>query len=554
MPKTLFQKLNNLYWDDETIDLVKEYLTTGQFPDDFSDYKKAKWTTNYANFSVVNDEIHYDDGDIHLTVIPNDEVEVTMHDIYTNPDEGYGLGIQSFYEKIRHRYLNISRKQVAIFLKKQSAYQIAKHPRPIVNKPIVANYPNDRWAIDLIDMSLYENTNRHYNWILTGIDYFSKKVMATPLRNKEDDTVLEGLEKIINEQMEDTLPHLLQSDNGSEFKNYVMKDWANHHHVKQIFTDTNTPTGNALVENFNLFLRKMIREGFIRHNSTNWVDHLQNYVNSRNDSKHTVTKRKPDDLWRRGTVFNVKTDQEIVETRAKLVEKAKKRLTSAKNFELQVGDHVRASNAKLYYTIRAIIKKGKGKNVPVKWSPEIYRVSMVIPPHLNAEFANNEYEISTLAGALVRTEVRPNQMGGAARHREGMRFFASELQKVDVNTVTNITNAQGQALNQVAVDDYNQEELDAREQERERQRQRQRERREQRREEGAGGGGAGGGGVRPPSERRRTPARSRDVRDEDEHAEVLRQRERDRLKRTRKRTTTSTIGSDTTLRWSDNES
>jgi hypothetical protein len=265
-----------------------------------------------------------------------------------------------------------------------------------------------------------------------------------------------------------------------------------------------------------------------------------------------VTKRKPDDLWRRGTVFNVKTDQEIVETRAKLVEKAKKRLTSAKNIELQVGDHVRASNAKLYYTIRAIIKKGKGKNVPVKWSPEIYRVSMVIPPHVNAEFANNEYEISTLAGALVRTEVRPNQMGGAARHREGMRFFASELQKVDVNTVTNITNAQGQALNQVAVDDYNQEELDAREQERERQRQRQRERREQRREEGAGGGGAGGG--RAPSERRRAPARSRDVRDEDEHAEVLRQRERDRLKRTRKRTTTSTIGSDTTLRWSDNES
>jgi hypothetical protein len=43
------------------------------------------------------------------------------------------------------------------------------------------------------------------------------------------------------------------------------------------------------------------------------------------------------------------------------------------------------------------------------------------------------------------------------------------------------------------------------------------------------------------------------VRDEEEHAEVLRQRERDRLKRTRKRTTTSTIGTDTTFRLSDNE-
>ena len=118
MPKTLFQKLNNLYWDDETIDLVKEYLTTGHFPDDFSDYKIAKWTTNYANFSVVNDEIHYDDGDIHLTVIPNDEVEVTMHDIYTNPDEGYGLGIQSFYEKNTTSLFEYKPKASCHFLEK----------------------------------------------------------------------------------------------------------------------------------------------------------------------------------------------------------------------------------------------------------------------------------------------------------------------------------------------------------------------------------------------------------------------------------------------------
>ena len=38
------------------------------------------------------------------------------------------------------------------------------------------------------------------------------------------------------------------------------------------------PTSNALIENFNNLLRKMIRERFVRHNNLNWIDHLHNYL------------------------------------------------------------------------------------------------------------------------------------------------------------------------------------------------------------------------------------------------------------------------------------
>lgn len=152
MPNTLFQKLNNMHWDDANIALIKQYLTTGQFPNNFSDSKKRKWTENYERFSIVEDYLQYDDADLSLRVIPNQEVEMTLHDLYTNPDEGYGLGIQSFYEKVRFKYLNISREQTSVFLRKQTGYQLTKRERPMVNKPIVANYPNERWAIDLIDI------------------------------------------------------------------------------------------------------------------------------------------------------------------------------------------------------------------------------------------------------------------------------------------------------------------------------------------------------------------------------------------------------------------
>ena len=118
---------------------------------------------------------------------------------------------------MRFKYLNISRQQTSDFLRKQTGYQLTKRERPTVNRPIVANYPNERWAIDLIDIKTYISHNKGYKRILTGIDYFTKKVVGCPLRNKFDDSVVDGLEFCIQYQMENTYPHLMQSDNGSEF-------------------------------------------------------------------------------------------------------------------------------------------------------------------------------------------------------------------------------------------------------------------------------------------------------------------------------------------------
>jgi hypothetical protein len=479
MPKSkknvLFQKLNNLHWYDENIELIKQYITTKQFPPTFSEFKRRKWAENYKNFSVVDDYLQYDDAenDLSLTVIPNSEVESTLHDMYTNPDEGYGLGIQSFYEKIRFKYLNISRQQAIDFLKKQTAYQLTKKERPIVNKPIVGNYPNERWAIDLVDIKAYESHNKGNKWILTGIDYFSKKVFGCALFDKSDRSVVEGLQYCVDTQMEGTYPHLLQSDNGSEFKNYRMKEWAERHGVTQIFTDTHTPTGNALIENANNFIRRMIREGFVRHshdpNPMDWVNHLQHYLNSRNDSKHSVTKKKPDEIWVEGRDFN-KKHPAIVEIKEKLIAKAKKRLTEAKHTELKVGDFVRISNAKLYSEVRKVIKEGGQKHVPIKFSPQIYMVATVIRPKKASGYSNNQYEVKTLNGHIVRTETRINQMGGQDRVREAIRFFASELQKVDKDSEVLLTNAEGQKLNNIGINDFNAEEIDEMEQERERKR------------------------------------------------------------------------------------
>ena len=122
--------------------------------------------------------------------------------------------------------------------------------------------------------------------------------------------------------------------------------------------------------------------------STDWISHFENYLNSRNDSKHSVAREKPDEIWVDGRDFN-KKHPIIVEIKEKLVAKAKKRLTEAKHTELKVGDTVRVSNAKLYSEVRKALKEGGQKYVPVKFSPQIYMVATVIRPKKSSGYANN---------------------------------------------------------------------------------------------------------------------------------------------------------------------
>ena len=107
--------------------------------------------------------------------------------------------------------------------------------------------------------------------------------------------------------------------------------------------------------------------------------------------------------------------------------------------------------------MRQVIKQGGQNNIPVKFSPQIYIVTTAFKPKKAEGYQNNQYEVSTLNGKVLTTEVRVNQMGGQDRVREGIRFFASDLQKVDKDSEKLMTNAEGQKLNRVGINDFNEE-------------------------------------------------------------------------------------------------
>ena len=126
-----------------------------------------------------------------MEVIEDENKENILNELYNDKDTGLGASITSLYNLIRSRYLNFSRQNINDFLKKQTAYQLTRKENKPINRPIVAKYPNNRWAIDLIDMKNYPD--KSYKWILTVIDYFTKKGFVKATKNKEPLTILNAL-------------------------------------------------------------------------------------------------------------------------------------------------------------------------------------------------------------------------------------------------------------------------------------------------------------------------------------------------------------------------
>jgi hypothetical protein len=287
---------------------------------------------------------------------------------------------------------------------------------------------------------------------LSVIDYFSRKVFAYPLKKKDLQSTINAFNKIIEEQAEGTYPERLITDNGSEFS---LKNWCEEHRITLMHTESHSPTQNSLVENINGSIRRVIRQNFVRNNSLKWVDDLPMIINNLNNKKHGTTGTAPNKLWTKGRTkvrkvrltnsLTQSTKQLQYEVLEKTLNRAEQQIEALKKQTLQEGDYVRISTASMSANIRKTIKAGHSKNIVVRFTPKIYRVCHIVKP-VNASFQLEKYQLEDDKGEIVRTEYKINKPNQVLRPKS---FFATELLKVDADTVTHITNADAKKLNKI---------------------------------------------------------------------------------------------------------
>jgi hypothetical protein len=403
-------KYNNIFKTDQHIDNLINYLNTRIVP---SSVKSVPTLLRQAKEFIVEKGrlVLKTSGQV---VVKSTEREAIMKKIYKDIKMGAGKGIVTFYKLVCSKYINIRRSDCEDFLKAQAYYQLQQPLNHVVNKPIVATYPNEIYAMDLIDMSNYSNFNFQNSFILTVVDIFSGKCFLGKLTKKEALKITNEFDRIAP-----IYPSHILCDNGTEFKGEFLK-YCKDHEIKIRNTSTYSPQANGVAENKNKQIRKVIRDIFLRTNKKNWSQHLDKIAENLNNTYHSKKKTTPNALWA-DNKDQVKVPHrrlpESIESILSLQQKEVLRMRRKQELfdekTLEKGDYVRVKMNALYSGVRSIVKAENGKLLVVKYTPDIYRVAKVVKPRNTQKL---EYYIENKDGK------RPNRS-----------FFLSDLQKVEAN-------------------------------------------------------------------------------------------------------------------------
>jgi len=440
-------------------------------------FNPIKWRVRQFWIAAVNNFVpylSYEPSDrIRLQVISPEnaaEQQQRLRQIYANDREGLGKGINAFYNFVCTKYLGIKRETCTDFLKKQGDYQLTRPYHKTVNHPILAKSPNERWEIDIMFLNSYIHgavpaipDNHHFNhimrngvmrlcpYVMVVVDCFSKKMWARPLTDR---TALQTRNALIDICIHDcniTYPRIIQNDNGAEWTGQFAQ-WISHglHPViTQITIKPYSPTSDGLVERMNQILRNKIKEGFVRHNTLEWVVHLQNYCANINNSKQSRTKYTPNELWTRGRhpiPLNQAVNFDIVKTDTNTLNEIRHAVQARSILTAQaqisrnargkapavfaVGNRVRIALRVQHAEVRKRMESGiQAKLTAVKYTPQVYTVISVVG--IPAE----NYQLPAAVGQqwnVVRQRYTlQDYLGNEVMERGNPKlFFGSELKLV----------------------------------------------------------------------------------------------------------------------------
>ena len=162
-----------------------------------------------------------------------------------------------------------------------------KYPR---NRVMVYGI-DEQYQADLVDMSMYEEFNDGYKFMLTCIDIFSKYAWCVPLKNKSGVVVAKAFASILDQGRK---PGKLQTDRGGEFFNKIFRALTSKHGIHHFATGSELKA--SVVERFNRTIKGRMWRYLTHINSKRYIDILQDLVRSYNNSYHSSIKMRPTEV------------------------------------------------------------------------------------------------------------------------------------------------------------------------------------------------------------------------------------------------------------------
>jgi hypothetical protein len=421
MTTNLYLRLNNLFPSDMDIVNVKKFKRTSTYPAAAdTPEKRLAFQKKYKDFDIKGENLFYTPKN--LQVVPKIYKKQTLKKEYK---KSFGSGSRNFYKTIREKYLNIKRSDVSEFMKTQEIPQLTDNFKHRTNKPIVSQFPNQIWCIDLIEIKTYPK-NKGFEYIFSGIDVFSRKIFLEPAKLKDAATISKCLDKIIRRV--GVKPKYIICDNGTEFLG-EFNVYCEAHEITIRRNRAYSPQANGIVERSNMEIRKLLRDIMLENEDTNWIDQLRRVENLKNDTYTSGIDNIPSKIWNNKNEpirFEVgqSTDEQMRQLLAKqtILKNVKKQIKEFKDDELDVGDKVRVRMDQISNNIRSLVKDGKTKQVVVVWSPVIFKILKKIVPR-KGMLERSRYVVGSVDGTrmLVNTE----------KGTKPRNFYSNSLKKVE---------------------------------------------------------------------------------------------------------------------------
>ena len=287
--------------------------------------------------------------------------EKYLEQIYFDPKHpGSFQGVKTLYDVVKKEgKYKISHKQIKNWLESNKSYS--------TNKAVKRNFPRQQVIVsgidaqfdaDLANLTDYSEENDGYKYLLAVIDIFSRYAWVEPIKNKSSKEIVKAFDSIISQGR---VPKVLRTDAAKDFTSKEFQKYLKEKNIH--YFSTHSEKQANYVERFIKTIKSKIFRYITQANTPRYIDKLQDFVRSYNNTFHSGIKSEP---------INVNKNNEkelwweMYSPKEKYNKNNKKRKFKVK-FKFKVGDRVRIS----------YLRSAFQREYSVKWSNEIFQIYRV---------------------------------------------------------------------------------------------------------------------------------------------------------------------------------
>ena len=286
---------------DTVLSTVKHWVENNERPEwsevaPSSIELKFYWN-RLQSLHIIDDVLYHlwesDDGitSEYLIVLPKTLVPEILSELHNSPTGGH-LGVRKTKLKAKQRFFWYGlTKDVKLWCKTCDVCASQKCPQKKAKaalKQYNVGAPLERIAIDITGPLPRSNEGNKY--ILTIVDYFTKWIVAIPIRNQEASTVANKfVEKFVSVF---GVPKQIHSDQGRNFESNLFKEMCEILGSEKTRTTAFRPQSDGLVERGQRTIKAMLTK-FVDENQKNWDTYLPILIMAYNSAVQESTGFTP---------------------------------------------------------------------------------------------------------------------------------------------------------------------------------------------------------------------------------------------------------------------